>query len=67
MGFTSELVALGSLAVAGVVWLVRLEGRVGAQARELQMLDQTHNKDLEQLRADIRYIRERIDRALGAR
>ena len=40
--------------ILGLVWLIRLEGRVNTQGA-LQ----------EELRDDLRYIRERIDRALN--
>lgn len=39
--------------VGGVVWLIRLEGRVNTNAA-------LHDE----LKADVRYIRDRIDRAL---
>lgn len=41
-------------AVAVIVWLIRLEGRVNTQAA-LQV----------ELKEDVKYIRERIDRALN--
>lgn len=67
MAFNPDLVALGSLAVPGIVWLVRLEGRINAHDRELRLLEENHRSAFEQLRSDVAYIRDRIDRALGAR
>lgn len=46
--------------LGGVVWLVRLEGRVNAQARDIVAVQQAS----EAVREDLKYIRERIDRAL---
>jgi hypothetical protein len=50
------LTVIASMSVAVVVWLVRLEGRVNA-----------HDTEHKQTREDIRYIRDRIDRALEDR
>lgn len=49
--------------VAGVVWLVRLEGRVNGHDHELS----THEKGMVGIKADVQYIRERIDNALDGR
>lgn len=43
-----------SSVVGGIVWLVRLEGRVNA-----------HDEALKQTREDISYVRKRIDEALN--
>ena len=52
----AAFIAVGSLALGGVVWLVRLEGRVNV------------NEALQKaLKADVEYIRERIDAALNGR
>jgi hypothetical protein len=48
------IVTIAGLAVAGVIWLVRLEGRVNG-----------HDIEHKTTREDIRYIRDRIDRALN--
>lgn len=48
-----QLVAVAGPAVGAIVWLLRLEGRVNA-----------HDRELTDVKDDIRYIRERIDRAL---
>jgi hypothetical protein len=45
-----------SACVCVVVWLVRLEGRVN-----------THSTELSSVKDDLRYIRDRIDRALNGR
>lgn len=64
--FTPELLAvLASMVVAGIVWLVRLEGRVNVHDRELELVSDTHDKEFQQLREDLKYIRDRIDAVLG--
>ena len=50
------VVAAGGMAVGVVVWLVRLEGKILAQA-------QLHEKLVD----DVSYIRNRIDSALNGR
>jgi hypothetical protein len=47
-------VAVGTLAVAALVWLIRLEGRVNLNERMTSELGE-----------DVKYIRERIDVALN--
>jgi hypothetical protein len=47
---------IGGLCVTGLVWLIRLEGRVNT-TRELH----------DELRADVTYIRSRIDTAINGR
>ncbi len=47
-------IAVGSLAVGALVWLIRLEGRVN--------LNERLTTDLSE---DVKYIRERIDQALN--
>jgi len=42
--------------IAGIVWLVRLEGRING-----------HDREMSQVRDDIAYIRDRIDRAIDHR
>jgi hypothetical protein len=46
--------------LGGVVWMVRLEGRVNGHDRELF----SHEKRFDAIKDDIRYVRDRIDRAL---
>lgn len=53
---TGTLLAIGSLVVGGLVWLIRLEGRVNTQEALGRRIEQ-----------DVAYIRERIDRALNGR
>lgn len=50
------VITTGGLVVGGVVWLIRLEGRVNTQA-------ELHKG----LKEDVTYIRTRIDRALNGR
>lgn len=47
-------VVIATPVVIGLVWLIRLEGRVN-----------THDKRHEDLKADVQYIRARIDQALN--
>ena len=53
---TELAITVGGLAVGGLVWLIRLEGRVNLAERL------TNN-----LIEDVRYIRNRIDAALNGR
>lgn len=59
---TPEAVAMALVVpcVLGLVWLVRLEGRVNGHDKD----NLNREKELELIRGDIRYIRERIDRAI---
>lgn len=43
-------------AIAFAVWLVRIEGRVNG-----------HDRELGDVKEDVRYIRDRIDRALNGK
>lgn len=43
-------------ALGGLVWLLRLEGRIN-----------THQSQITDVREDVKYIRERIDSALNGR
>lgn len=52
---------VGAPALMAVVWLVRLEGRINGHDRELTAAEK---RDAE-LREDVKYIRDRIDRALN--
>ncbi len=49
------MVTLGGAAVAGLVWLLRLEGKVKVLEAQFSIV-----KD------DLRYIRDRIDKAIDA-
>lgn len=62
----SNWLTIVALAIAAVVWAVRLEGRQDAQDRELATLKQVHKDTLEQVRQDLQYIRTRLDAALDA-
>jgi hypothetical protein len=62
MGVDQGALVTGALAViGGIVWLVRLEGRVDKGENNHQNLKESHDD----LKADVKYIRERIDDALG--
>jgi hypothetical protein len=57
------LLAGGSVVVGAIVWLVRLEGRIAGHDHEhLQ-----HQARHDEMRADLAYIRDRIDRALNGK
>lgn len=47
--------------IGGIVWLIRLEGRVNTN----EALHATLKENHDELKDDVRYIRERIDRALN--
>lgn len=49
--------------VGGVIWLIRLEGRVNTGEAVHELLKESH----EELKNDVRYVRERIDDALSGR
>lgn len=53
-------ITLATLALSGVVWGIRLEGRVDGQEREFKVV-------VGQLRDDVNYIRQRLDQALARR
>ena len=59
-----EWLTIGALILAGVVWAVRLEGRINAQDTKLEQQAQNHKDTIAQFRADLAYIRMRIDDAL---
>jgi hypothetical protein len=52
----AELLSAGVTAVGVIVWLVRLEGRVTS-----------HDRELRDIKDDVRYIRTRIDQAIEGR
>lgn len=60
-----EAMTIGAGIVGAIVWLVRLEGRINSHDRELSDVKDTHAENVTQLRADVAYIRDRIDRALS--
>jgi hypothetical protein len=60
------------MAVTGLVWGLRIEGKVDAHDKELDRIRLAHDKEIAQLRTDtqaavkemrddVRYIKERID------
>lgn len=57
------VMTLGAGFISALVWLVRLEGRINGHDREHRQ----HNDRHEEVRADLAYIRSRIDRALNGR
>lgn len=60
------LAAIG-MALAGVVWAVRVEGKVVAHDREIEQLRHDTDTKVEQVLRQLDYIRERIDRVLEER
>lgn len=66
-----DYLLIGSLTLAGVVWAVRLEGRVNTNDRAIAAVDtrvvevrQQQKDSVDQVRQDLTYIRSRIDQAL---
>ena len=57
------VVPAGAYIIAVAVWLVRIEGRVNGHDKEHKQ----HSDRQEEMREDLQYIRERIDRALNGR
>lgn len=51
-------ITLATIALSGVVWGIRLEGRVDGQEREYKAV-------VQQLRDDVNYIRSRLDQLVG--
>lgn len=62
MGAGEVMTGVGAV-VAVVVWLVRIEGRVNGHDRE----HMEHAKRHDEMREDLSYIRDRIDRALNGK
>lgn len=61
---TLEIIIPATLAtIGGLSWLLRLEGRVNTGEALHNTLKDSHAE----LKADVRYIRDRIDRALHGR
>lgn len=62
MQVTTELVLGVGAAVVGIcAWLFRLEGRVNTHDVEHAQ----HRQDHEDVKTDVRYIRDRIDEVIG--
>ena len=51
---TGTAIAIGLPAIGGLVWLIRLEGRINLNENATKVVAE-----------DVKYIRERIDRALN--
>ncbi len=60
---TAVLTTLSLSGLGAVVWLIRLEGRVNTGESKHANLQERHDE----LHADVRYIRQRIDQALNGR
>lgn len=58
--WVSVSVMLALTGIGGVVWLIRLEGRVDRGADKHTALEKSHDE----LKDDVKYIRRRIDEAL---
>ena len=63
---SADKITIAALALAGVVWAVRLEGRVNANDVAIVHVDTQRKESIEQIRADLTYIRTRIDQLLDA-
>lgn len=61
---TGEQITLGLAALAGVVWLVRLEGRVNAQGARLMVLE-TAIKAHEETKIEVVRLQEQIKHLTG--
>jgi hypothetical protein len=57
------VMTLGAGFISALVWLVRLEGRVNGHDKD----HVDHAKRHEEMRHDLAYIRDRIDRALNGK
>ena len=63
MAVDGAVVSAAAAIVAAIVWAVRVEGKVYAHAQQMQ----AHEKRVDEMREDLSYIRQRIDRALNGR
>lgn len=57
------LLTLCGMSVTGLVWAVRLEGRVNGHDQQIE----AHDQQFDDVKDDVKYIRDRIDRALEGR
>lgn len=57
----AALFGIATPAIGGLIWLVRLEGSVRGHEQRFEVVDRRHDE----LREDVKYIRDRIDRALN--
>lgn len=60
-------IMLALAAVTAIAWLVRIEGKVLAAERDLARIELEQDNKIGQIMADIRYLRDRIDRVLEER
>jgi hypothetical protein len=60
-------IMLALAAVTAIAWLVRIEGKVLAAERDLARIESEQDNKIGQIMADIRYLRDRIDRVLEER
>lgn len=57
------IVAVGGALMGVIGWLFNIKGRVDTH----DVLHSSHERAHEQMRDDLRYVRERIDRAINGR
>ena len=57
------MLTAGAFVIGYIVWLVRLEGRVNGHDRE----HKEHKDRHDEMREDLAYIRQRIDKALNGK
>jgi hypothetical protein len=63
-----EALIMATLAIVTAIgWLVRIEGKVLAAERDLARIESEQSSKMGQIMADIRYLRDRIDRVLEER
>ena len=63
-----EALIMATLAIVTAIgWLVRIEGKVLAAERDLARIETEQSSKMGQIMADIRYLRDRIDRVLEER
>ena len=62
-----ELMAAIMAFFGAVVWAVRIEGKVLAHEREIAQLREDTDRKIDQVLAQVAYIRQRIDRVLESR
>jgi hypothetical protein len=60
-------ITLALAIVMGIAWLVRIEGKVLSTERDLARIEADQDSKMNQILADIRYLRDRIDRVLEDR
>jgi hypothetical protein len=63
----AEVITIALAFLAGVVWGVRLEGRVNGSEQALASQDKHHREVVERVDLELRYIRTRLDQVLDER